>query len=185
MMTQRQFRAQVIMKMGGKCAQCHFAQWHILQIDHIDGGGDQERNHLSARKILRLALQDATRYQLLCPNCHALKTVARYPRCPLPTLLSPPSVSSLLIQEQLAIRWLLFECYYPLALSRWEIASACSVSSNTVYLWERGTHTPRPQAVKALRELHDKRRGETLEQTRMIEKIFPQYAIMHQNHEEI
>ena len=59
--------------LGGHCVVCNIADYRLLQIDHIlgDGKGDRDRIKIF-RKIISGVQRD--RYQLLCPNCHFLKT---------------------------------------------------------------------------------------------------------------
>lgn len=67
-------RLEVIEKLGGRCATCGFADYRAIEIDHINGDGYKEsgRNLAFYRRILKL--EDTSRYQLLCINCHKIKT---------------------------------------------------------------------------------------------------------------
>jgi len=78
---------------GGKCVKCGFSDYRILEVDHIDGRGCDERDrkdypnsHVYGRSGVeannRLVnenpeLARATR-QLLCPNCHKLKMLENH-----------------------------------------------------------------------------------------------------------
>lgn len=74
----RKLRQTAIRALGGSCQVCGFSDWRALEIDHIDGGGAQERkrigNHGVLRKIVRGEIEG---YQLLCGNCHAILTYER------------------------------------------------------------------------------------------------------------
>lgn len=65
---------QVLDQYGRKCAKCGFnSDLRILQLDHINGGGNQERRAIGVRGIRRKALNNPELYQLLCPNCNWTK----------------------------------------------------------------------------------------------------------------
>ena len=78
----QKLKAEVFTILGGKCVRCGFSDWRALQIDHINGHGNQERKwERSAggrqfyRRILK-SLKDGTgkdKYQLLCANCNWIK----------------------------------------------------------------------------------------------------------------
>jgi len=55
--------------------KCGCEDTRILEIDHIYGDGhvDHKRGYTTARKVVS-GETDITRLQLLCPNCHTLKT---------------------------------------------------------------------------------------------------------------
>ena len=44
-----------------------------LQVDHINGGGTQERKRIGNYAIYGKILKDTTGYQLLCANCNSIK----------------------------------------------------------------------------------------------------------------
>ena len=78
-------RAQIRELLGNQCAGCGYGEdpddeQDLLFIDHIHGGGGKHRAKVSPQRYLRMVLQDliwgSTEYQLLCPVCHALKTLA-------------------------------------------------------------------------------------------------------------
>ena len=72
-----QTRAQrqlVIQTFGGKCVQCGFSDWRALQIDHINGGGRQDRSRFATKySYLKSVLATPDKYQLLCANCNWIK----------------------------------------------------------------------------------------------------------------
>ena len=65
---------KVLDQYGRKCGRCGFdSDIRILQLDHINGGGNQERRKIGTRGIRRKALENPEQYQLLCPNCNWIK----------------------------------------------------------------------------------------------------------------
>ncbi len=59
-----------------KCCKCDFDNYLALHIDHIYGGGHQERKRypsvLQQKKLIEANPQN---YQILCANCNAIKRV--------------------------------------------------------------------------------------------------------------
>ncbi len=72
-------RKSVIERFGGKCAECGFSDWRALQIDHINGGGNQERMLATSPHAYYKAIiaSEDRRYQILCPNCNQIKRYVR------------------------------------------------------------------------------------------------------------
>lgn len=75
----RRLRAAAITMLGGLCVQCGFSDIRALQIDHVNGGGAEDRrsrgswsNHHIYREILDTEGQ-SPKYQLLCANCNWIK----------------------------------------------------------------------------------------------------------------
>jgi hypothetical protein len=70
-------RRDVIEGYGGRCACCGTDYLPHLTLDHVNGGGADERRAMSGRTIytrLRRALPDLDpTYQVLCWNCNAAK----------------------------------------------------------------------------------------------------------------
>lgn len=78
-------RERILDKYGRRCNN-PACQWlnadgtrgctdtRCLQLDHIDGGGNKERDELSGVGVYLKALNDMTNsYQLLCANCNWIK----------------------------------------------------------------------------------------------------------------
>ncbi len=66
-------RAEVISYLGGKCCKCGFTDIRALQIDHIAGGGTEERRQYGGISLLNKMLKTLHIYQLLCANCNWIK----------------------------------------------------------------------------------------------------------------
>lgn len=71
----RKLRLQIIKRLGGQCVVCGNNDYRVLQIDHVHGGGEQERKFINVWTYYRRILRDicSGRYQLLCANCNAIK----------------------------------------------------------------------------------------------------------------
>lgn len=81
----RRLRKEAIEKLGGRCSSvsCGWVNTdgshgctdtRILQFDHVEGGGTQERKKLSFEKLCKDIISDTSnRYQLLCANCNWIK----------------------------------------------------------------------------------------------------------------
>lgn len=65
-------RQQALNALGGCCNGCGLPDKRVLQIDHIAGHGHIERGNRSV--FLRRVVSYPHWYQLLCANCHAIKT---------------------------------------------------------------------------------------------------------------
>ena len=73
-------RLAVLNKLGGKCAVCGWSDWRALQLDHIKGGGHQERilrkgNSWSPASYRRMLLDPELHlhFQVLCANHNWIK----------------------------------------------------------------------------------------------------------------
>lgn len=73
-----ELRRKALELLGGRCTQCPWTDPRALQIDHIDGGGHQERKKLGNRGILKNVLKHPENYQLLCANHNWIKKVERH-----------------------------------------------------------------------------------------------------------
>ena len=62
--------------LGGECESCGMKDTRVLQVDHIDGGGAEERRTKNYMGILRKIIEtEGEGYQLLCANCNWIKRV--------------------------------------------------------------------------------------------------------------
>jgi|SRR5271154_4846439 len=73
----RQLRWTAIVKYGGKCSRCGFADWRALQFDHVKGGGRSDPNgyrSTSSITYMKYVLNALFgEFQLLCANCNVIK----------------------------------------------------------------------------------------------------------------
>lgn len=60
--------------LGGFCVRCGITDYRVLHIDHIHGGGRAEKRAIGDQGIARRILAGAEGFQLLCANCHNIKT---------------------------------------------------------------------------------------------------------------
>jgi hypothetical protein len=66
-------RLEVLALFGSRCNRCGFDDHRALQIDHINGGGAQERKGISPSVFHRMVEANPERYQVLCANCNVIK----------------------------------------------------------------------------------------------------------------
>lgn len=79
----KRLRARCFAALGDACACCGETETDFLQIDHVEGGGNQERRERYSFDNIFLMRADGfptDKYQLLCANCHYAKT--RKGACP-------------------------------------------------------------------------------------------------------
>ncbi len=76
-------RMKLLESLGAKCACCGEDRWKFLAVDHINGGGAEERRATRGRRIHELLLKpgaDLSKYRILCHNCNLARGF--YGRCP-------------------------------------------------------------------------------------------------------
>lgn len=59
--------------LGNKCAMCRNKDRDVLQIDHVYGGGSQERKRTNSISRCNKVLKTPEKYQILCANCNIKK----------------------------------------------------------------------------------------------------------------
>ena len=70
----RKKRLEVLEHLGGQCVVCGISDYRVLQIDHVNGGGSEDRKNLSRTTFIAKVLKDdGSMYQLLCANCNWIK----------------------------------------------------------------------------------------------------------------
>src|SRR3990172_5788234 len=78
----RRQRQELILRLCGLCTRCGLDDIRCLQIDHRNGGGHKERKEYGweyFKFLYRLSDEElGARYQILCANCHAIKTYEHY-----------------------------------------------------------------------------------------------------------
>ena len=70
-------KIEVFNVLGNVCRACGLIDARVLQIDHVNGGGREDRKkHGRPEVMFRSIIKEGhqNKYQLLCANCHALKT---------------------------------------------------------------------------------------------------------------
>jgi hypothetical protein len=78
----RKVREEAFAGYGGKCTCCGEDKFEFLALDHVFGGGGQERKVKSTHQIARKVItQDFPKeYQILCHNCNMAKGF--FGKCP-------------------------------------------------------------------------------------------------------
>ena len=77
-----QNRKIVINYYGGKCDCCGESTYEFLAINHINGGGNQERKILGQNKMISNIIKNnfPEKYNILCHNCNSALGFYKY--CP-------------------------------------------------------------------------------------------------------
>lgn len=72
----KSFRTAAVVALGGKCLCCGEDDWNVLDIDHVNGDGKDDRTQTARQKMFKMVARGEGngRYQLLCANCHRRKT---------------------------------------------------------------------------------------------------------------
>jgi len=78
--TYQKLRGEVLLLLGNKCSKCGIEDVRVLQIDHINGRGCQERKqyggrggNVTGRYYHHILEVDGQGYQILCANCNWIK----------------------------------------------------------------------------------------------------------------
>ncbi len=78
--THAKIRKEVLDFLGNKCVRCGIDDFRVLQIDHINGNGYQERKQFgrssgasTVRYYRHILDVNGEGYQLLCANCNWIK----------------------------------------------------------------------------------------------------------------
>ena len=66
-------RYRMITILGGKCVKCGVRDNRVLQVDHINGGGNKEFKKRGNMGVYLKILKNQEGYQLLCANCNQIK----------------------------------------------------------------------------------------------------------------
>lgn len=76
-MRNRRIRADALKILGDCCLYCNFSDPGALQIDHVYGGGSQDRKKKGRKQTeLQIIQGDVESYQLLCANCNWIKKLS-------------------------------------------------------------------------------------------------------------
>ena len=74
-----ELRLLTLGKLGGKCLRCGNNDYRVLQIDHVNGDGNEERREKRGGGMQRTIMREIIagnkngKYQLLCSNCNWIK----------------------------------------------------------------------------------------------------------------
>lgn len=68
----RKLKLTVMQGYGGLCVCCGESNIEFLNIDHVDGGGTEERKQRQTQSTYRNIIEDGfpDRYRVLCANCN-------------------------------------------------------------------------------------------------------------------
>lgn len=68
----RNIRERLFAGYGGKCVCCGETKFEFLALDHVNGGGRQERKTMSTQQIALRAIRNGfpPEYRVLCHNCN-------------------------------------------------------------------------------------------------------------------
>jgi 5-methylcytosine-specific restriction endonuclease McrA len=75
----QRLRNEALNMLGGKCAVCDIADDRVLQIDHIKPIRRRTNGESSSwRTVSKIhqGLEDINNLQILCANCHMIKSVS-------------------------------------------------------------------------------------------------------------
>jgi hypothetical protein len=73
-LSNQRLREKVVTLLGSRCSKCGLTDKRVLQVDHIFGGGNDERKRLGPRGTYHRVLETSGEgYQLLCANCNWIK----------------------------------------------------------------------------------------------------------------
>jgi hypothetical protein len=80
--TNRMIRERLFAGYGGKCECCGESRFEFLALDHVNGGGRQERKTMSTIQIALRAIREGfpDKYRILCHNCN--QSIGWYGYCP-------------------------------------------------------------------------------------------------------
>lgn len=67
-------RLYLISLLGGKCVKCETSDVRVLQFDHIDPKSKEFGINKRLYYSLKVLEPEALKCQLLCANCHVIKT---------------------------------------------------------------------------------------------------------------
>ena len=67
-------RNEVVRKLGNRCVICGLDDVRVLQVDHVNGGGEKERRTKRTSQMYKEVLAGVrSDLQLLCANCNWIK----------------------------------------------------------------------------------------------------------------
>lgn len=63
--------------LGGAMCMCGFDDIRAIEVDHVNGGGKEHRKKLSNAQYRDYVISHPNEFQVLCSNCHSIKTYER------------------------------------------------------------------------------------------------------------
>jgi len=66
-------KVKIFQLLGDKCVKCGFSNKKALHIDHINGGGQQQKKSYGGARYLQYVLDHPDEFQILCANCNQIK----------------------------------------------------------------------------------------------------------------
>lgn len=78
----RHIRMEVILAYGGECACCHEWRYELLAMDHINGGGNDQRKEMKGARLEPWLKKNGypEGYRVLCHSCN--QSYGLYGYCP-------------------------------------------------------------------------------------------------------
>lgn len=67
-------KCEFLRRLGGECAHCGNNDFRVLDVDHIDPAKKRKPRNNNLRTRLLLWRREVNNLQLLCANCHRIKT---------------------------------------------------------------------------------------------------------------
>lgn len=74
----KRYRGIMFHALGGAMCACGFSDERALEIDHINGGGKEHRKNLSNSAYKDYVVSHTEEFQVLCSNCHSIKTYEEF-----------------------------------------------------------------------------------------------------------
>lgn len=71
-----QHRREALQKYGGQCSTCGETDIEVLELDHVNGGGNGMGGGRLVAWLRKNSWPTAPPLQVLCANCHSRKTKA-------------------------------------------------------------------------------------------------------------
>ena len=68
-------RQKCVTLLGAYCAFCGNSDYRVLEIDHINGGGNRHRKNgaMGRYEAYKDVLKHPKKYRVLCANCHRIR----------------------------------------------------------------------------------------------------------------
>lgn len=70
----KKYKVKALNALGGCCVKCLTTDFRVLQIDHVVPIFNQGKRGSELKRILANSKEELKNLQLLCANCHQIKT---------------------------------------------------------------------------------------------------------------